>query len=142
MFRLFEDPPQTARRVKSRLASLLAAAVALALASGLASVSHAAEQLSRDEVAASIAETYGVEVLRLRDADVDGRAAYAVTVMNPGGNSNAAFQVNTLLVDAATGALIPTFRHGASGYGHTDGATYQTGVEGTGPAMRRRSLME
>lgn len=98
--------------------------------------------MSPDEIAASIAETYGVEVLSLRDAKADGRAAYAVTVMNPGGNSNAAFQVNTLLVDAATGALIPTFRHGASGYDYPGGAAYQTGVEGTGPAMRKRSLAD
>jgi hypothetical protein len=140
---MFENLPQMVRRTGSRLARPIAAAVvALALASGLVSAAPAAERLSPDEISARIAETYGVEVLRLRDAKVDGRAAYAVTVMSPGGNSNAAFQVNTLLVDAATGALIPTFRHGASGYDHPGGATYQTGVEGTGPAMRQRSLTD
>ncbi|WP_162913292.1 hypothetical protein [Rhodospirillaceae bacterium SYSU D60014] len=118
------------------------AVIVLTLASSLVSAAHAAERLSRDEIAAKVAETYGVEVLRLRDAKVDGRAAYAVTVMNPDGNSNAAFQVSTLLVDAATGALIPTFRHGASGYDHPGGATYETGVEGTGPTMRQRSLTD
>ena len=107
-----------------------------------ASVTNAAERQSPEEITATITETYGVEVLRLRDVTVDGRAAYAVTVMNPGGNSNAAFQVNTLLVDAATGTLIPTFRHHASGYDRPGATTHEPDVDGTGPTMRRRSLMD
>ena len=93
-----------------------------------------------DAAAARIAEVYGVEVLRVQEVTVDGRAAYAITVMNPGGNSNAAFQVNTLLADAATGNLLPVFRHRPAGYDPPGAATYESKVDGL--ALRRRSFAE
>ncbi len=105
-----------------------------------APVVQAAEPMSKDAVAARIAEVYGVEVLRVQEVTVDGRAAYAITVMNPGGNSNAAFQVNTLLADAATGNLLPVFRHRPAGYDPPGAATYESKVDGL--ALRRRSFAE
>ncbi len=72
--------------------------------------------VSEAEVKADIESRFAVEVLRVRADTIDDRAVWMVTVMNKGGNDNAAFQVNTLAVDRATGELVPSFRHGASGY--------------------------
>ena len=40
----------------------------------------------------------------------DGRAVFLVTVMNPGGDFNEAFQVTTLAVDVETGKLVSGYR--------------------------------
>ena len=77
---------------------------------------RAGAKLSPDELKQQIEQTYPVQVLGIRAIEADGKAAYAVTVMIRGGDFNDAFQVNTFIVDADTGALIPVFRHLASGY--------------------------
>jgi hypothetical protein len=69
-----------------------------------------AAALTQEEAAAQIAEEYGVEVLKT-DAVLQGdQPIILLTVMEPGGNDNAAFQVNTIAVDAETGEVIPGFR--------------------------------
>ena len=55
------------------------------------------------------------QVLRISPGTADGRNVFVVTVMNPPGDFNEAFQVNTLVVDAETGRLVPQFRHLPSG---------------------------
>src|SRR3546814_7463895 len=80
------------------LASVLAGAIA---APGLA----AEALLSQGDAKARIEKDLGVQVLRLREVDVEGRPAFAATIMNPGGNYNAAFQVNTVVLDRKTGTL-------------------------------------
>ena len=92
-------------------ACFLAASVFLPTFQGraLAAVSEA-------EATDKLETSYGVRVLKVRSGEIDGRKVWLVTVMNPGGNSNAAFQVNTLAVDKESGELVPSFRHGASGY--------------------------
>ncbi len=75
-----------------------------------------ARGLTPQEVARRLAETYGVDVLRVRELEENGRRLYAITVMLPGGNRNDAFQVGTLLVDAESGEPVPRFGHGPSGY--------------------------
>ena len=92
----------------------------LAAGLGLIPTSHAAA-VSADEVRKQIEQTYPVKVLRIRDIKADDRAAYAVTVMTQGGDFDDAFQVNTFIVDADTGKLIPVFRHLHSGYVLPDG---------------------
>ena len=55
-----------------------------------------------------------------------GQAAFAVVIMNYGGDFNEAWQVNTIVVDAESGKLIRQFRHRASGIsdaGHQRRAT-------------------
>ncbi len=89
--------------------------VALGLAAGTV-WSGVARALAPEEVAARIASTYGVEVLRVREVEGNGRRLFAVTVMLPGGDRNDAFQVGTLLVDAETGEPVPRLRHRPSGY--------------------------
>ncbi len=82
---------------------------------------RAGPKLSPDELKQQIEQTYPVHVLGIRAVKADGKAAYAVTVMNRGGDFNNAFQVNTFIVDADTGAPISVFRHLVSGYVLSDG---------------------
>ena len=116
-------------------------ACALAGAAGVAYPGPAAAQrLSAEAAAERVAQTYGVEALRVRTIRTeDGRRAYAVTVMAPGGNSNGAFQVTTLLVDAETGDLIPQFRHTPTGHEISGAPSNVPPTEVDGPALRRRS---
>jgi ribosomal protein L23 len=88
--------------------------LALVMALGLASGVSAAE-IDASAVRAAIAKKFKVKVLKINAVVVDGKSAFKVTVMYPGGNFNTAFQVNTLIVDAATGKAVPVFRHIASG---------------------------
>ena len=72
--------------------------------------------VSESEAVDRLEASYGVRALKVRAGEIDGRKVWLVTVMNPGGDSNAAFQVNTLAVDKETGELVPSFRHRTSGY--------------------------
>ncbi len=94
------------------LIRMLAPLVA-AVATWSAAVSQAA--MSEDQVRTAIERDYGVQVLRVSPGMADGRNVFMVTVMNPAGDFNEAFQVNTLVVDAETGRLVPQFRHLPSG---------------------------
>ncbi len=73
-------------------------------------------QVSEQQAAAKIAETYDVRVLRVREGEIGGTAVWLVTVMKGGGARNDAYQVTTLAVDRETGDLVPAFRHQPSGY--------------------------
>ena len=105
-----------------RIAALTATAL---LGFTLASAPARAE-MSADAVKAQVETAYGVKVLRVKKVEIDDRAVYRVTVMYPGGNYNTAFQVNTLLVDAATGKEISTFRHLPSGHQRSGADTRQS----------------
>lgn len=96
----------------------------------------AADALTADQVKAEIADRYHVTVLRVTPASVDGRDAFAVLAMNPGGDDNAAFQVNTLLVDAATGALLPQFTRQPAGYILPPASDRSPPANDSGPAIR------
>ena len=87
----------------------------LALAIVMALPAAPAAALTADEVRQLISTDFGVRVLKVRPGRFDGRAVFLVTVMNPGGDFNEAFQVTVLAVDAATGKLISAFRHLPSG---------------------------
>jgi hypothetical protein len=63
-------------------------------------------QLSADQVRRMLNEDLGVEVLTVEPLANSGRSAYAVKVMNPPGDYNAAFMVITLLVDGDTGEIL------------------------------------
>jgi len=92
-------------------------AAALTLAAGLALAGGpAAAQVGQDEAAKKVAETYGVDVLKTAEGEIDGQPVWLVTVMEPGGNSNSAFRVATLAVSKETGELVPAFQHKSSGY--------------------------
>lgn len=112
---------------KTRQSARLALPV---LAATLLATSAVAQAPSTKEIADRIAKTYGVTVLKTKEAEDDGKRVLYVTVMNPGGNSNAAFQVTTLEVDPATGDLISQYR------------TTPTGQLDEGPVPRTPSYDE
>lgn len=66
----------------------------------------AAAALPEQQIAKRVAEQLGVQVLKVTPTDAKDPPTYAVRVMNPPGNDNAAFLVSTLLVDATTGAIL------------------------------------
>lgn len=104
----------------------------------LVGLAPAAPVKSMDEVKRQIETAFGVTVLRVRDRTRDdGSPAYAVTVMNPGGDRNSAFGVSTLEVDARTGALVPQFRHAADGYRSSDDGRFDPNRSTDNPAVLR-----
>jgi len=105
-----------------------AALLAMALAA-----TEAGAQIPADKISHDIAQRYGVTVLKVTPMKLDGRDAYAVAVMNPGGNDNGAFAVITIVVDAETGALAPQFAPAA--------ATAPPGDD-TGPIIRSMTARE
>ena len=87
--------------------------------------------LTPEEAARKVAETYGVEVLRVREVEEDGRRLYLLTVMLPGGDRNDAFQVGTLTVDADTAG-----GEGAGAHRRPpEGANIREALTGTRPDM-------
>ncbi len=90
-------------------------AVVAVLGAVLALPPPAIAALSANQVKAKVAKAFGVMVVKVRPGNVDGRKVFVVTMMNPGGDFNEAFQVSTIVVDAETGKLVPGFRHRASG---------------------------
>ena len=58
------------------------------------------------EIRQRLGEELGVEVLDVRAIEANDRQAYAAKIMNPGGDSNAAFQVTTLVVDRESGEVL------------------------------------
>ena len=99
-------------RRRRRLLGLTVAGLLLAAVT----VPAAEAAVSADTAAKQIGERFDVEVLKVRPGEIDGRKVWLVTVMQPGGNSNSAFQVHLLAVDQESGALVPSFRHHTEGY--------------------------
>lgn len=95
--------------------------------------------LSEAEARAALVRDYGVEILRVREDVVDGTPAFRITVMNPAGNFNEAFQVNVLMIDRRSGKLISQFRHGSEGAA-TPAPARGGASEDVGPAMRRETM--
>jgi len=100
------DPGDAVMRALNWLATaLVGAIVSLAAPAGA--------EMSVDAVIQKIEADYAVTVLRVKPMTDGGRRVFAVTIMNPGGDFNEAFQVNTIVVDAETGNLVRQFRHRA-----------------------------
>ena len=96
---------------------------------------------SADEIKQIVEKTYNVQVLRVTEAaQEDGTPAFRVAAMMPGTAGNAAFMVNTLTVDAATGLPLPPFRHLVSGYTVPTGGTYEPNRTTLNPAVAREHL--
>ena len=101
-----------------------------------------AEVKSAADITAEIEKSRGLKVLKLQETTVDGRPAYLATVMNNGDNTNSAFQVQRVLIDAETGAPISTFRHGSTGVDVNPGPQFEPTHEGGGPTMRRETFTQ
>jgi hypothetical protein len=65
-----------------------------------------ADLIPPQQIGADLGERLGVEVLGIEQVEAGGGPRYAVKVMNPPGNYNAAFMVTTLLVDAVSGEVL------------------------------------
>ncbi len=102
-----------------------------AVAALVAAVPSVEARMGKSEAAAAVEKAYPVKVLRIRSIKMDGKVAYAVTVMNAGGDFNEAYQVTTLIVDPDTGRLMPVFRHRASGYELSDGGDREPNRQAT-----------
>ena len=81
--------------------------------------------MSAAEVKAKVVEAYGVEVLKVRRAALDGRQVFLVTMMNPGGDFNEAFQVSTIAFDVDSGEPVSGFRHRPSGIDANQAPSYR-----------------
>lgn len=104
------------RSPRAAILGLRGIAVAALFGATLAlGASPAEAALSADQVKRQVETRYGVTVLRVKPMTEFGRSAYAVTIMNPGGAFNEAFQVNTLVIDAETGRPIIQYRQGPGG---------------------------
>ena len=88
-------------------------------------------EMSADEAGRAVADEFGVDVLKVEAGIEDKARVYLVTFMTPGGDFNGAFQVGTVMVDAATGSLVSQFRHLPSGYRLSGASSYE---ESAGPA--------
>ncbi len=75
----------------------------------------AGAEMSVDAIIQKIEADYAVTVLRVKSVADGARRLFAVTIMNPGGDFNEAFQVTTIVVDAETGTLARQYRHRAAG---------------------------
>jgi uncharacterized membrane protein YkoI len=69
--------------------------------------SSASEVLSEADARSIVEQRLKGDILKIEQKKIDGRVAYAVTVMNAGGNANHAYQVYTLVIDGETGTLVP-----------------------------------
>jgi hypothetical protein len=99
-------------------------AVVAVLGAVLALPPPAIAALSANQVKAKVAKAFGVKVLKVRPGKADGRKVFVVTIMNPGGNFNEAFQVSTIVVDVETGKLVSGYRHRASGLDANQAPSY------------------
>jgi hypothetical protein len=84
-------------------------------ATGAGTAPESADAAGRS-LARAVAQRFGVKVLRAQREELDGKTVYRMVVMRPGGNFDDAYAVDTLILDAATGALVPQFRNKVSGY--------------------------
>jgi hypothetical protein len=58
----------------------------------------AAAEVTEQEAKRQVEEAYDVEVLKVREGEIDGRAVWLVTVMLPQGDFNTAFMVSHLAI--------------------------------------------
>jgi hypothetical protein len=112
-------------------------------AGGASTAGEAAPKLDEAAVARlkeRLAAELGVEVLDVRPVEADGQQVYAVKVMNPGGNSNDAFLVSTLVVDGESGEVLGRLPQpiGTAADFSESGARFEPDLEG-GLAIRRRT---
>lgn len=83
-------------------------ALIAAVASAIAFVAvPATAAMTEAQVKSLVESETGGKILKVEPTAVRGQPAFAVKVMNPGGNDNGAFQVYTVVIDAGTGTVLP-----------------------------------
>jgi len=91
------------RTTRQGMAAILAATI------GLAGV-EAEAAMSANEVRRQVEQASGGKVIKIEPRKYGDLAAFAVTVMNAGGNDNGAFQVYTVIINAENGTIVPEQR--------------------------------
>lgn len=91
--------------------------------------------MSEADARQAIMDRYGVDVLRIAEAERGGVPVFIMKVMNPAGNYNEAFQVNVLVMNRRNGELMPQFQHGVSGVTFPGDGPRQVDDD-SGPALR------
>ena len=81
------------------MAAVLAAGVGLAAFAATAA-------MTADQIRQQVERESGGKVIKIEPRKYGALDAFAVTVMNPGGLNNAAFQVYTVIVNAENGTLV------------------------------------
>ena len=119
--------------IRARCSGPIVVAVSLAAA-------NSAFALSPEAVAGTVAQRFGVTVLRVAPIERDGKPLYSVVVMNPGGNFNEAFKATILVVDPETGELVPQFHQENSGYDLPASADRQPPADDRGTTIRRETF--
>ncbi len=84
---------------------------------GIGVSAHA--QMTKQQIMRKIERDFGVKVLKVQPAKDMGPNVLAVTVMNPPGDFNEAFQINTLAVDKQSGKLVLVEAQTQQGYRHS-----------------------
>ncbi len=87
------------------IAAILAAGVGLASSAAMAA-------MTADQIRQQVERESGGKVIKIEPRKYGTLEAFAVTVMNPGGNSNAAFQVYTVIINAENGTPVSEQRQG------------------------------
>src|SRR3546814_2943152 len=70
--------------------------------------SSAAEVLSEADARSIVEQQLKGDILKIEQKKIDRRVAYAVTVIQAGGNANHAYQVYTLVIEEETEPMVPT----------------------------------
>ncbi|MGH7013613.1 MAG: PepSY domain-containing protein [Stellaceae bacterium] len=131
-----------------RRAALLTTAILALMALPL--VAHAAQprkpaapagvDRTAQKLTQQLAQRYGVQVLRADRELLDGKPVYRMVVMNAGGDFNEAYAVHTLVVDAASGALVSQFQHAPAGYALAASPDRTPRDDGSGVTIRRATF--
>ncbi len=77
----------------------------------------AASAAGPEQVKKRIEQAFGVKVLRISRVKRGKQQLYVVRTLTEAATHNDTWQVNELLVEPKSGALVPTFQHRTSGYG-------------------------
>lgn len=97
-----------------RIRRCLVALAVLALFLGGPGAANAADP---EQVKKRIEQAFGVKVLRISRVKRGKQQLYVVRTLTQAAAHNDSWQVNELLVEPKSGALVPTFQHRTSGYG-------------------------
>ena len=118
---------------------MTAARLAAVVTAVLLAATAAAQTPSEKQIAERVAKEYGVTVLKVTKGEEDGKPVLFLTVMNGGGNDNAAFQVSTLAVDPATGELVPQYRTTPTGQELSGAVSRTPSTDESGAVIRQWS---
>jgi hypothetical protein len=93
------------------LAAALAAGMGLAAFAVMGLTAFAAgAAMTVDQIRQQVERESGGKVIKIEPRKYGTLEAFAVTVLNPGGNDNGAFQVYTVIVNAENGTTVPEHR--------------------------------